>query len=115
MYLAIIRAKTTPKLVESLAKFRECVSKLRVGRAKQRYAGWPPKDAIYIAKNNFGPLDRTMFVINRILPTGVTREPTLVICCGNTPVLMFNRHQFESFLSHLPWIKTQLSNQYKLI
>uniref|UniRef100_A0A3B0NBV6 Uncharacterized protein n=1 Tax=Theileria annulata TaxID=5874 RepID=A0A3B0NBV6_THEAN len=78
------------------------------------YEGWPPKSHIPI-NNNFGPLGRNVFVMNRRLENGKDFEPTLVFCCGLKPMLMMSKVEFSNFVSHLPNIKINLTSFFKLL
>ncbi|EAN31931.1 hypothetical protein TpMuguga_04g00579 [Theileria parva strain Muguga] len=96
----------------SLLKFNQLVKEQ--SKSKLIYEGWPPTSHIPIS-NNFGPLGRSVFVMNRRLETGKDFEPTLVFCCGLKPMLMMNKTEFSNLISHLPTIKLNLASFLKLL
>ncbi|AFZ81324.1 hypothetical protein BEWA_007330 [Theileria equi strain WA] len=99
-------------LGEPLAKFRALVKKQ--SQCTRVYQGWPPATRIDV-QNELKPLGRRLFVMNRLLEDGKTLEPTLVFCCGIKPMLMLSKQEFEALIKHLPWIKMQFKEFYKLL
>eukprot|EP00386_Alphamonas_edax_P006938 GDKI01022600.1.p1 GENE.GDKI01022600.1~~GDKI01022600.1.p1 ORF type:complete len:215 (-),score=9.55 GDKI01022600.1:35-679(-) len=94
-----------PLLKSALYKFKAEVDE-KIDHVT-RYEGWPPRSRTDIGK--LTRFKRHLFVFNRRLRSGRKREPTLCINVGRVPVLMFSKHEFESFMSKLPWIKNELA------
>ncbi|UVC50159.1 hypothetical protein MACK_004029 [Theileria orientalis] len=101
---------THRSLNECLSDFKKLVSDQ--SSCESVYEGWPPKNRISF-KERLKPLGRDLFVINRRLENGVDFEPTLVFCCGSKPMLMMSKSEFQSFISNLPLIKTNLETFFK--
>ncbi|ORM39999.1 uncharacterized protein BXIN_1240 [Babesia sp. Xinjiang] len=100
-------------IIVSLEAFKQLVAEQ--SRCSITYEGWPPPSRIIVGNGSFAPFGRNIFVMRRALKDGMRTEPTLVLCCGTRPTLMFRRSEFEALVKHLPWIKNQLREFYKLI